>query len=367
MTLQNVHAQPDDWVTSGGRVDRTGRMSFTRLGSSFTLSWKKQFSAGIAGSPIIINDILLLPFLNGELAALQLANGKSLERKKYGAGPIVGLTVSGDTLYFAMPQERQSLRAYDVSRGRNVWKLELGPIEGAPAADKDRLFVGTASHQFYCLDRMDGTILWQKREKAPIGTSPAVISGRVTYSDREGNVYSRESKTGELIWQVTLVSDSSGMAEKYYSYPVVVNERVFLTTLGGSVYALSAKDGSQLWRRRLGDPLFAAVSADSSGVFVPTSSGRIFGLKWDSGEVLWTYDGESIVNAQMALGDSILVATALRGDIIILDKRNGNLLWSHTLKSRILGAPVAHSRALIIADDNRWVYTFTSQGRPGIK
>lgn len=363
LIVKNIDANSEDWFTPGGSFERTSHIKSNELIPPLNLAWKKQFNSGVAGQPVIIDGILVVPFLNGELVALRLSDGKKIDRKKFGKSPIEGFTIFGETAYWALRHEKKSYRAFDLINGRYIWKARLGIIESSPAIKEDLLYIGNSDRLFYCLDKKNGKIIWKHRESDRIHVAPVLSSHQVYYCDNEGGIYSRRMTDGKLVWSTFLSPHTPGQPVKPYSYPVISNGQLFITTLDGSVFALDTQDGRTQWSVRIGDPIFASVSIDSFNVYVPASSGKIYSMKKDSGEVNWTYDGETIINTEILISDSLLVASTCRGDIIFLEKSTGNPIWIYTLKHRIVTPPIFAEGYLIISDDNKWIYAFVSAAK----
>lgn len=346
--------------TIGFRVDPAD-MAHAELGDispPLELSWKKQFDAGVADEPVIVGRTLLVPLLNGELVALNLYDGKKLDRKRFGRVPGGGLTVSNGVVYWTIGREKKWLTAYDLAQGRYLWKVSLGSVESSAAVGAGRVYVGSLNHHFYCLDAESGKTMWNRKEEAAITISPALYADRVYYCDEEGGVYSRNRKDGTSAWH-------SSLPGKPYSPPVVSNGRVYVTTSSGSLFCLDPGDGRILWTENLGAPIFASVSADTSNVYVPVSSGKVYSLRHDGGKMQWTYDAGTIVNSRMRVAGSFLIVVALRGDIILLERSTGKPVWMHTLDRRIVAPPVTSQGFLIVADDRKRIHAFISPDREG--
>ncbi|MFQ6615412.1 MAG: PQQ-binding-like beta-propeller repeat protein [Fidelibacterota bacterium] len=340
------------WITSHSDFARTGHLEGVHVNVPLTELWRRQFMAGVAESPVFRGETVLVPLLNGEVIALSARDGSRLGRKKFSDGSVLGLTLSGSTLYLSLTPERTSLHAYDLLEGKTLWKERIVPATGAPAVVMERLFV-TGRNGLFCLGASDGSIIWKWTERTPIVPSPALDSGFVIVSGRDGVVTSRQIESGVVVWKRNL------RPERLYSHPVVCGDRVFVTTLAGTVHAINLREGTPLWIwGDQGDPLYSSVSCDSSSLYVPSSGGKVYRLAIEDGRVEWTFDAGQLINLEVAVSDSHVVAVTTRGEILVLSRDSGRELWRTRVEGRIITPPILHEGLVLIADDRKWLYAF---------
>ena len=361
LILKNIDANSEDWYTPGGSFERTSQIkSINPKTTPLKLVWKKQFMSGISGQPAVVDGVVIVPFLNGDLAAFRLHNGKKIDKKRFGRGPILGFTMFNKVAYWTSNREKKSYRAYDLEKGRYVWKINLRPLESSPVIKENKLFVGCLDHLFYCLDITDGTTIWKQKVQDQIRVAPVFNSHLVFYNDYEGKVYSRRISDGKLMWKTFLSSTPPDKPENPYSHPVVSGNQLFITTLNGSVFSLDTADGKIRWHIKTGYPIYASPSSDSQSVFVPISSGEVYSIKKESGDINWIYESNTIINKEILVSDSHLLFSTYRGDILLLEKISGNLIWKYSLKNRIVLPLVFAEGYLIVSDDSNSIYVLKS-------
>lgn len=352
---------PEQWSTPGGNFQRTGSPGEDGPSPPLELAWKKQYNSGVSGLPVVAGKTVLIPLLNGELIALKLHSGEKIHRKRFDKGPLHGLTLVENVAFWAVTQDKKTLRAYNLETGRHLWKVKLGRIESAPVVREDHLFIGSLNSQFYCLDIRDGNIVWSTRERHAIRESAVIYGGHVFYCDVEGVVYARRVEDGEMAWELSLPGQSSKPNEKPYTFPVISDGLLYVTTMGGSVFSLNAQTGENVWRAEFEDPIFAPASIDHQNLYVPTSSGKVHSVSKENGKINWTYDAGTIINSQIAVLNAMLAVTTVRGDILLLQKSTGHPVWTKTLKHRLVSPPVLAAGYLIVSDDQKWIYAFSSR------
>ncbi|MDP6457228.1 MAG: PQQ-binding-like beta-propeller repeat protein [Candidatus Marinimicrobia bacterium] len=362
ISLDTEASEAVDWMTEGKDFSRLYHVPGANLTPPLTLVWKEKFIAGISSSPLLAGDRLFLPLLNGELVVLSVKTGKKVARKKLSRGPIFGLTLADSTIYFGVGQRKTTFKAYDIRKGHYDWQLELGPIESAPVVNGRHLYVVSRSRQLYCLNRKDGSVLWQSTDGSTVRDAPIAISGNLVYLDQDGNLIASRMETGALNWTVTLPPDGRGSPQKSDTSPAATAKQIFVTTLSGQLLAYDAGGGALQWRYDCGSPIYTPPSCDGSLVFAAASSGTVFCLNAETGTLVWSYDVGSVISTAPVIAGTRLVVTANRGDIILLNSRSGVELWSDRLQGRIAAAPVIGGSHMVVADDKKTIYLYTATG-----
>lgn len=340
------------WITAASDFGRTSYRPDARLTAPLKELWKAQFVAGVAEAPVLRGEIAFVPLLNGEVVALSVSDGARLGRRKFSDGAIAGLSVAGRRLYVTAVPGRTSVLAYDLVRGRTLWKKRMGEVVGSPAVSTDRLLVTGLHGDISSLRGDDGEVVWETRERAAVAAAGAVGSGFLVTGYRDGAVVCRQAESGRLVWKRDL------RPEHLYSHPVICGDRVLVTSLAGSVHALNLREGTPVWIWKQDDPLYSSVSCDTTSVYVSSTSGKIYRLSLENGRVQWAFDTGELVNQEVAVSDTNIVAVTARGDIVVISKASGRDLWRARVKGRIIIPPVLHGGLLVVADDKKWVYGF---------
>ena len=262
------------------------------------------------------------------------------------------------------------------------WDFEtLGTPTGTPAIVGSRVFV-TATGGTYCLDRDDGSVLWESN----VGTtsSPTYVDGVLYVHASNARMYALDADDGSVIWDVT-TSDHS--AASGTSSPVVAGDTVLIglssgeegsVTTGaasrGGVVAFDAKDGAE--RRRYatavapfnGSAVWSTVSVDMEvGVVFATTgnnytgepgphSDAMFAISLEHGERVWLTQlqgGDVFTNRNLSTGlnqgpdydfgtnpilfegevdgqmRKLVGAGQKSGIFWVLDRESGEVVWEH--------------------------------------
>ena len=110
---------------------------------------------------------------------------------------------------------------------------------------------------------------------------PAFSAQSIFFADSDGNIKSIESNSGKTKWQTKLNSLSSGIAAGFGALVVADSS--------GNVYLLDQDNGSVLWKNNVKGEVLAPAAIDTKFVVIKTGSGELLGLDKKSGEIMWSY------------------------------------------------------------------------------
>jgi len=255
-------------------------------------------SAGVAAG----EGVAVVGTSNGEVIALDVANGRTLWRVSISSEAEGGPAIGGGLVYIGATDGR--LAALDVLSGKERWnhdsQVPVLTLRGGGAVNyvDGVVYAPFANGKLVALNGEDGEILWEHRMSLSQGRSEldriidvdsgAEVLGRFVYSvNYNGNLKSLRRSDGTSVWEMK-VSSYSPVATGYGNVYVVDDEDALL--------AVDQREADVLWRqerllrRELSAPTAASsylVVGDAEGYvhLVAQSDGRLVGRAKVSGEV----------------------------------------------------------------------------------
>lgn len=314
-----------------GGVARTGRFpaapaqiqgvaDWTSTGMPFRLGYE----------PMVVGGRVIAP-TNESLVALDAASGQMLWEAEGPGGTIAGdgLLTAGGAVFAGW---ESALAAYEVSTGRECWRLPVGVPTGAVYAD-GRLFVGfdEGTDGFVAaVDAPSGRIVWRYdiRNGAPNAwpnpSEPALGDTAVYVADGQ-EVVALSSATGEVLWRST----QGGVGS---AGPAFEDGVLYVPLLGRGVSALDAATGATRWAwvESGAVPSWPALSGDR--IFVADTR-HLHALDRETGAEVWSVDREGrggFFTAPVLAGDRVL-ALMDDGDLMVLDGQSGEVIQELSL------------------------------------
>jgi len=110
---------------------------------------------------------------------------------------------------------------------------------------------------------------------------PAFSGDSIFASDNTGSIKSIDIKSGNINWEIETNFLSSGTAA---GFGVLVASDV-----DGNVIAFDQKDGSKIWTTNVKGEVLAPAAIDAKFIIVKTGSGDLMALDKNDGEIKWSY------------------------------------------------------------------------------
>jgi len=331
-------------------------------GPPLVLDWEEDLTAGFGeGAPLLVDSVLFLGNLRGELYALNAGTGKRFGWVTLG-GAIHGAPVLvGNTAIVPLAGSRESLVAYDFLEGRILWRQELGDIHVSPLLLGSRVFVANTIGVVHCVSLDDGAPVWkfelpENKALKGIRSSPAGFGRSVFFGADDGFLYHLNAATGSQEWRF----DAGASIQ---ATPVLHEGRVYIGTLAGKLFAIADSTGRPEWSCDVGGSIYGTALVDSALVIVGTTAGDVIGLQRLTGKIMWKTELRAPVNSGILGAGEFVYAGTLRKDLVAIRRTTGEIVWRGTTGGRVKTTPTAGLGRLFVAGDNRVVQAFKEEKR----
>ena len=312
----------------------------------FRLSWTSNGTSLIEFAPALAFQSLYYATFSGDLIAVSTRTGRRLWTVHVGrceaAEPAVN-TFGGGTVFETF-LNRQPCRAgvknpadgllLAIAAGRTHavrWKRNFGASETSPLIVGERLYIGTAQGNVYCLRADDGKTLWRYHVGAPVKGAIAYDRGKVFFGAYDGHLYALGAGGGKLVWRASSASDWTGGHGRFYSTPAVAYSRVYLGSTDGKVYAFDERTGKLAWAHGTGGYVYASPAIDNGRVFIGSYSHRFYALDAVTGKTLWAFTADGPISGSATVVDGLVYLASLGPPgarrTYALDARTGKKIW----------------------------------------
>ncbi len=338
--------------------------------------------------PVVVENVLYIGARDGHILALdrsKLARIEKLTDKSL---------KNSDALVWQFPRsdqklDTQAIYSNPVVQGDTVYaavNLRLpssGPLNG-----------NTYEGRIYALDATNkGSEVWTFKTAGQIYSDPLLAGGVLYLTDDKGWLYALDTITGLKKWTFKL---SSG---RLWATPALANGVLYVSGMDKKVYAVSADNGTQVWSTPfnaggaiasspliVGDTVYVgafdrkmhaidratgqgksnfdasdwiwnnAVSVDGL-IYFGTLGGRYYALRSDTLAPVWQFPSDSDQSNYSAfrgtpvLAGDKLVLTTRNGNVLVLNRKTGDVLSSVSVEAKVLASPAVSSDGKIYIAD----------------
>jgi outer membrane protein assembly factor BamB len=328
--------------------------------------------SGARVAPAYAEGKLFVAGVDGEIAALDAASGRTLWRKSFGkrhgfllhrgqnsvrwAG---GPSVEGDLLVVGSLEG--TVQALDAGNGAERWQAQVSSeVIAPPALAEGMVVVRTNDGRVYGLDARDGGRKWvYDRSTVPVlslrgNAAPRIAEGVVFAGEDNGKVVAMTLAEGKPIWEQTL-SPGEGRTEIERLQDVdgtltIANGVVYAAGYHGQVAALIAQSGRPLWSHALSS--YTGVTIATTQAFVVDADSTVWALELRTGTSNWKQEALKYRwLSPVAANDDVVVCGDLEGYVHWLAASDGKLVARTRLgKREIRAQPLVVGDTVFVED-----------------
>ena len=247
-----------------------------------------------------------------------------------------------------------------------------------PATDGRRVYFGSDSGVFWCLDARDGSLAWNftvhARGHKNIWSSPALHDGRVYFGSYDGNVYCLDAVTGKEVWRFTgadWVGSSPALApELGYLF---IGLEFAVEGKRGSIAALKLENGEKVWEHMTKRYTHASPAywPERQVVACGSNDNEMFLFEARTGGMRWRFEtrGEGGEKGSIRHAPAFdkkrghLVTGCANGWIYIIDVETGKEVWSVRTDNTIYTVPLVAEDTAYVGSTDKHLYVLDLERR----
>jgi outer membrane protein assembly factor BamB len=259
-----------------GNPEHTGVYNAVGAPQFHNVKWKFHTRGFVISSPAIENDTAYVGSTDGNLYAVDLANGAQKWKFTTEARIVSSPAVAQGTVYFSSYDAK--FYAVDSATGKLKWKFQTG-----------------GEHRFTA-KHIHGSLPEAEAMPDPFDyylSSPALSGAAVYFGSGDGNVYSLDAASGKLNWKFQT-------GDVVHASPAVSHGVVFVGSWDSYFYAIDAATGKEKWRFKTGEDadIHNQVGIQSSAavvdgiVYFGCRDSNFYALDEATGERKWNFNNK---------------------------------------------------------------------------
>lgn len=279
--------------------------------------WEHVLPGKIYATPVVKNNVLVVPCTDGVIYAFNAKTGKEKWRYEVGKAVVASPTIYGGNVYVGGSDE--TFRAFRLKDGKLLWSRSgiHGYCDGAPYVDKSQVVFNTWGERVYSLDTRTGDLQWEWIRKgselrSPGASTPIKSGDRVFIVCADRRTYCLNAHTGEVLFFADGGRESFAISDDL--------QTIYVRTMFGKAFAMPAQI-----------PL-----SEVNGTLSPDSPSK----RWwkpdvpvmDFEKTLWHVEtgmGYDLSSSPLAVCGNILLLPSDKGNLHAINRNTGKPLWIH--------------------------------------
>ena len=294
--------------------------------------------SAIYGAPAVSQDRVYVGDYAGTVFALNRANGQEVWAycvQTHQNGPCLGTSpaaIVGDVVLkngkLLVSSSNGNVYALDTAEGtlgdRTKWAFHTGDkVWSTPTISEDGIvYFGSLDHNVYAVSLDKGLQAWKYQTNGAVVAQPLVSNGTVYVGGLDRNLYALDAKSGAKRWE------HSG-DNWFWTGPVTNGATIFAGTLGGSLMGLDPQTGTARWTVSAKGKIVAPITPLQDSLVVLTDDKYLRVFSVDTGQEQWSYPVDSEVRAKPVVStqDGLVYVVDLQSRVRLLNALRGTSLW----------------------------------------
>ena len=207
------------------------------------------------------------------------------------------------------------------------------------AIEKNTLILTDNLSNYYALNILNGDLLWRKTNSAAFNSEIKISENKIFTVDYDNILKCFSIENGNLLWEYqtenTLIKST-----KKTSLVLDENKVIFLNHTG-DLNTLD-QNGNLIWQTPTSKSIiyedsftniYSDIVLDNNTIYFSNNKNEFFAVSLDTGSVKWRKKINSSIRPTIT--KDLIITIADNGFLIILDKKNGKLVRSTNIKTKI--------------------------------
>ena len=207
------------------------------------------------------------------------------------------------------------------------------------AIEKNTLILTDNLSNYYALNILNGDLLWRKTNSAAFNSEIKIAKNKIFTVDYDNILKCFSIENGNLLWEYqtenTLIKST-----KKTSLVLDENKVIFLNHTG-DLNTLD-QNGNLIWQTPTSKSIiyedsftniYSDIVLDNNTIYFSNNKNEFFAVSLDTGSVKWRKKINSSIRPTIT--KDLIITIADNGFLIILDKKNGKLVRSTNIKTKI--------------------------------
>lgn len=318
--------------------------------------WKVNTGYTIGSSAAVKDKSVYVGDVSGKFYSINIDNGKI--QWTYKTDNAIYSTPAIKDSFIVVGSVDSNIYCLTASDGKLNWKFKTNAaVMGCPIIINDIVYIGGSDKVFRALDLKSGKPVWLFTDlNGFVETKPAFYNNKILFGAWDENFYCLDAVNGELLWKW-----NGGRKGKLYSpaacWAVVSDNVVFIAAPDRQLTAIDISSGKNLWRTgkyQVRETI--GISEDNKSIYVRTFNDSIISIPAlkTLNQPNWITDckfGYDISSAQIVEKDGAVFYAAKNGMIFCLNPLTGKINWQHKFSNGFVNTITAISNKKIIVTD----------------
>ncbi len=323
--------------------------------------WSLEISRGGSAPLVWADSLLLVASLDRNIHLVAVAPEPRVRFKEnfrggFSAAPVV----TNRRIYLPELETGGRLIALDRATGKPAWEAEAGDLAASPVVQEDRILTVSTLGEMKAWSE-EGLELWATDLETRVTARPALLGDVLVVASTDGVLHALNAGDG------TILDTSNPDAGPIWGDPIVVagagsETTAVFATLGGQLLEVGP-DLAVVRQRSFPSRFYSGPARAGERLYLAGHEGTIWSYDWRGDAIDWRLDLEdATVRMAPAVGDDYVAIGDLQGTLVVVDRWQGDTLWSTRLDGALTSTPLFRGDLLYVMTESGTLYAFQPIG-----
>jgi len=304
--------------------------------------WRASVGRAVRGSPALGETILAVGTVDRTVVLVDRTSGEVLWRQRVDGTIRGGPLLDEDRLYVATEAQPEGrVYAIRLRDGKPIWRARVGSVVAPLAYDGEALYAGTEGGAVVRLEPEGGRVTWRRALSGAIRAAPIATPHGLAVVTTADTLYLLDRATGQV--RARLATPGAVLGT-----PASDGRRVYLGTTDGRVLAVNLPELTVQWEHAAGDAVYGAPALAHDTLYVLTRDGHLWLIPVDEPAAAKSYALGIVATAGPTPIVSGVLVGSVSGEILLIDRGNGSILWRAQVVGPIEEPPLVQGRQLVV-------------------
>jgi outer membrane protein assembly factor BamB len=314
--------------------------------------WRRGVGRGVRGSPAIGEAVVAVGTADRNVVLVDRASGEVMWRSRLDGTIRAGPLLDEDRLYVATEAQPDGrVYAINLRDGKRLWRTRIGSAVAPLAFDGDALYAGTEEGAVVRLDPEQGHVRWRRALSGAVRAGPVPTPHGLAVATTADTLYLLDRETGAV--QARLATPGSVLAT-----PASDGQRLYLATTHGRVLAIDLATWTVRWNRPAGDAVYGAPALAGDTLYVLARDGRLWIIPTDAPDRAVSHALGIVATAGPTPLISGVLVGSVSGEVLLVDRAGGNILWRAQVVGPIEEPPLVRDRQVVVVAGHGNIHSY---------
>jgi outer membrane protein assembly factor BamB len=306
--------------------------------------WRADIGRAVRGSPALGETILAVGTVDRNVVLVDRTSGDILWRQRLDGTIRAGPLLDEDRLYVATEAQPEGrVYAIRLRDGRPLWRTKVGSVVAPLAYDGESLYAGTEGGAVVRIDPEGdgGRVVWRRALSGAVRAGPVATPQGLAVITTADSLYLLDRVTGQV--RARRATPGAVLAT-----PATDGRRVYFGTTNGRLLAVNLPDLTVQWEQAAGDAVYGAPALAHDTLYALTRDGHLWLIPVDQPGAATSHAlGITATAGPTPIVPGVLVGS-VSGEILLVDRATGNILWRAQVAGPIEEPPLVQGRQLVV-------------------